>query len=128
MNRLKKEMIQIGSNPNPRKPSPKKQIGRRGGGPTGLFCRVSPPPSRGKDLRRRLVGERGEAEPPLLLGLARAPDKGAAASPLDGGTLTRVGSARADEGADNGAMLARSPLLLVALRAAARARERAREE
>ena len=92
MNRLKKEMIQIGSNPNPRKPSPKKQIGRRGGGPTGLFCRVSPPPSRGKDLRRRLVGERGEAEPPLLLGLARAPAKGAAASPLDGGALTRWGA------------------------------------
>ena len=82
------------------------------------------PPARGNELRRRLVGERGEAEPPLLLGLARALAKGAAASPLDGGALTRVGSARAGEGAGNGAMLARSPLLLVTLRAAARERER----
>ena len=86
------------------------------------------PPARGKELRRRLVGERGEAEPPLLLGLARAPDKGAAASPLDDGALTRMGSARAGEGGGNGAMLARSPLLLVALIAATRVRERAREE
>jgi len=61
----------------------------------------------------------------------RALAKGDAASPLNDGTLTRVGSARADEGANNIAMIspfARSPLLLVALRAAARERERAREE
>ena len=87
-------------------------------------------PTCGKELRRRLIGERGEAEPPLLLGLARAPAKGATAGPLDGSALTRVGSARADERANNGAMLARSSLLLVALRAAARVQEseRAREE
>jgi len=57
----------------------------------------------------------GEAKPPPLLGLAQALAKGAAASPLDGGRLTRMGSTRAGEGANNGAMLARSPLLLVAL-------------
>ena len=34
----------------------------------------------------------------------RAPAKGAAASPLDDGALTCVGSARAGEGAGNGAM------------------------
>jgi len=73
------------------------------------------PPAHGKELRRHLVSERGEAKLPLLLGLARAPAKGAAASPLDGGALTRVGSACVGERAGNGAMLARSPLLLVAL-------------
>ena len=75
------------------------------------------PPARGKELRRRLVGERGETEPSLLLELTRAPAKGAAASPLDGGALTRVGSARAGEGAGNGSMffpfsLGRCSLLL----------------
>ena len=64
--------------------------------------------------RCRLVGAR-----------VRAPAKVAVASLLDGGTLTRVGSAvagpsaRAGEGADNGAIVspfARSPMLLVALR------------
>jgi len=43
-------------------------------------------------------------QPPLLLGLARAPAKGAAASPLDGGALTRMGSVRVGEGAGNDAM------------------------
>ena len=47
----------------------------------------------------------------------RATANGAAASPLDGGALTRVGSARAGEGAGNGAMfspfsLGRRSLLL----------------
>ena len=78
-------------------------------------------PAYGKELHRHLVGERREAEPPLLLGHARALVKGAATSPLDGGALTRMGSTRAGERVGNGAMLARSPLLLVALRAAARA-------
>jgi len=55
----------------------------------------------------------------LLVGLVRAPTKGDVASPLDDGAFTLVGSARADEGAGNGAMVspfARSPPLLVALR------------
>ena len=83
---------------------------------------MSPPPSRGlsptgvrEGAPHRLIDERGEAKPPLLLELARAPAKGAVASPLDGGALTHVGSVRAGEGAGNGAMLAWSPLLLVAL-------------
>ena len=47
----------------------------------------------------------------------RAPAKGAAASPLDGGALTHMGSVRADKGAGNGAMffpfsLGRHSLLL----------------
>ena len=52
----------------------------------------------------------------------RAPAKGTAASPLDGGALTRMGSARVGEGAGDGSMLhcvsrfARSPLAAVALR------------
>ena len=52
----------------------------------------------GKELCSCLVDERGGAELPLLLGLAQAPTKDAIASPLDGGTITRVGSARRQEG------------------------------
>ena len=58
---------------------------------------------RGRGLPRRAprcrladVREDGQA--------VRAPTKGAAASPFDGGALTRVGSACAGEGAINGAM------------------------
>ena len=42
----------------------------------------------------------------------RAPAKGDAASPLDGGALTRVGNARAGEGASNGAMVSLFALAL----------------
>ena len=52
------------------------------------------------------------------------------ASLLDGGALTRVGSARAGEGAGNGAMVspfAQSPLAAAALRKKERGEERERK-
>ena len=56
----------------------------------------------------------------------RAPAKGAAASPLDDGALTCVGSARAGEGAGNGAMF--SPFFAAAaLRKKESGEERGRE-
>ena len=75
----------------------KRRKGKRGRGPPHRAPRCS------------LAGAREDGR------AVRALAKGAAASPLDGGALTHVGSMSADEGAGNGAMLARSPLLLVAL-------------
>ena len=48
--------------------------------------------------RCRLAGAREDDR------AVRAPAKGAAASPLDGGALTRMGSVRVGEGAGNDAM------------------------
>jgi len=82
-------------------------------------------------MKKRRKGKRGRGLPRRALRCrlagaweddrdVQAPTKGATASPLDGGVLTRVGSARAGEGADNGAkfspFFAWSPLAAVALR------------
>ena len=83
-------------------------------------------PGVAKTFRRR--GRRKTAEPVLLLaGLGKGVT---AARPLDGGVLTRRGSAHAGEGAGGGAMDARlaPPLALVWLGSdAAEKREQGRE-
>ena len=68
-----------------------------------------------KEMKKRRKGKRGRGlprrAPRCHLAVAwedgqavRAPTKGAAASPLDGGALTRVGSAHTGEGAGNDTM------------------------
>ena len=71
--------------------------------------------------RRHLAGVREDGQ------VVRALAKGIAASLLDGGALTRVGSARRRRG-HQWRHVARSPLLLVTLRAAALRREKGKNE
>ena len=93
-------------------------------------------------MKKRRKGKRGRGPPRhaphcRLAGAweddrdVQAPTKGATASPLDGGVLTRVGSARAGEGADNGAMFspffAQSSLAAATLRKKESGKERGRE-
>ena len=95
-----------------------------------------------KLMKKRRKGKRGRGPPHRaprcsLAGAredgraVRALAKGAAACPLDDGALTRVGSACAGEGADNGAVFspffARSPLAAAALRKKESGEERERK-